>query len=56
MGLWAKWKSLPLKARYYIGGSTFVFALVGDYVTSRINEEVTAREAVRKEIEKESRE
>lgn len=43
MGLFARWNALPAKARYYIGGSTFVFAVVGDYVTSRVNEEAVAR-------------
>lgn len=43
MGLFAKWNALPVKARYYIGGSTFIFALVGDYVTTQINDEVVAR-------------
>lgn len=46
MTLWQKWNSLPVKARYYIGGSTFVFALIGDYVTSRINEEVVTRKEI----------
>lgn len=50
MNLWAKWNSLPLKARYYIGGSTFVFALVGDYITSRVNDEVHARDKVIDEL------
>lgn len=50
MGLWQKWMSLPVKARYYIGGSTMVFALVGDYVTSRVNDEVVARKEVMKEV------
>lgn len=44
MGLFAKWNSLPIKIRYYIGGSTFVFALIGDYVTGRVNDEVKQRE------------
>lgn len=52
MGLWSKWNSLPVKARYYIGGSTFVFALIGDYVTGRINDEVVAREKTMKELSK----
>jgi hypothetical protein len=46
MGLWAKWNSLPVKARYYIGGSTFVVALVGDYLTSKINDEVVSRKEI----------
>ncbi|ODV81995.1 uncharacterized protein CANTADRAFT_44250 [Suhomyces tanzawaensis NRRL Y-17324] len=46
MGLFAKWNALPVKARYYIGGSTFLFALIGDYVTSRVNDEVVARKEV----------
>lgn len=50
MGLLAKWNSLPIKARYYIGISTFIFAVVGDYATSRINEEVREREKIVKEL------
>lgn len=51
MGLFARWNALPVKARYYIGGSTFVFALVGDYVTTKLNEEVVARKDVMQKIE-----
>ncbi|KAK6454482.1 uncharacterized protein RJT20DRAFT_130619 [Scheffersomyces xylosifermentans] len=51
MGLFTKWNALPVKARYYIAGSTFVFALAGDYVTSRVNEEVVARKEVMKKLE-----
>lgn len=51
MSLWQKWNSLPVKARYYIGGSTFVFALVGDYVTSRVNDEVVARKETLEELQ-----
>lgn len=54
MNLWQKWNSLPVKARYYIGASTFVFALVGDYVTSRVNDEVVSRKKILTELEKES--
>lgn len=50
MGLYARWMALPSKVRYYVGFSTIGFALVGDYVTSRINDEVQAR----KEIEESS--
>lgn len=53
MGLLAKWNSLPVKARYYIGGSTFVFALVGDYVTTKVNEEVVARKEALEALQKE---
>ena len=52
MSLWQRWNSLPLKARYYIGGSTFIFALIGDYVTSRVNDEVTARKEVIDDLKK----
>lgn len=52
MNLWQKWNSLPVKARYYIGGSTFVFALIGDYVTSRIKEEVVTRKEILQDLEK----
>ncbi|ODV65726.1 hypothetical protein HYPBUDRAFT_153895 [Hyphopichia burtonii NRRL Y-1933] len=53
MNLWNKWNSLPVKARYYIGGSTFVFALLGEYVTTRIEEEKLARADILKQMEKE---
>lgn len=53
MGLFAKWNALPVKARYYIGGSTFVFALVGDYITTKVNSEVTAREEILTNLDKE---
>jgi len=52
MGLFAQWKALPLKARYYIGGSTFVFALLGDYITSKVNSEVVAREEILSNLDK----
>lgn len=52
MGLLAKWNSLPVKARYYIGGSTFVFALVGDYVSTRIFEEVQRRKEMTEKTER----
>lgn len=41
-----------MKARYYIGGSTFLFALVGDYVTSRVNDEVVERKKIVDELNK----
>lgn len=50
MSLWQKWMQLPVKARYYIGGSTFVVALVGDHLTSKINEEVVTRKELEKDI------
>lgn len=53
MSLYQRWMNLPIKARYYIGGSTFVFALLGDYITLRVNDEVQAREKVMKELEME---
>ena len=43
MGLFSRWNSLPVNVRYYVAGSTFVFALVGDFVATRLNEEVVAR-------------
>lgn len=52
MSLYQKWMNLPVKARYYIAGSTFVFALIGDYVTLRVNDEVKARLDVMGELEK----
>lgn len=55
MGLWQKWNSLPVKARYYIGGSTFVFALIGDYVTSRVNDEVVSRKEIMGELAKDEK-
>ncbi|OBA19929.1 hypothetical protein METBIDRAFT_45390 [Metschnikowia bicuspidata var. bicuspidata NRRL YB-4993] len=51
MNLWQKWISLPVKMRYYIGGSTAVFALIGDYATAQINEEITNRKKILNEIE-----
>ncbi|CUM54253.1 unnamed protein product [Debaryomyces tyrocola] len=53
MGFLAKWNSLPIKVRYYIGGSTFVFALIGDYVTGRVNDEVKQREIALNELQEE---
>lgn len=53
MSLFAKWNSLPVKARYYIGGSTFVFALVGEYVTNRVNDEVKQRESTVNDLQNE---
>lgn len=50
MNLYQRWMSLPAKARYYVAGSTFVFALLGDYVTSRLNEEVVARKKIEEEL------
>lgn len=50
MSLWQKWNSLPVKARYYIGASTFMFALLGDYVTGRVNDEVVARQKIVDEV------
>lgn len=50
MNLWQRWMALPKKARLYIAGLTFVFALVGDHVTSRVNEEVQARKEVEESL------
>lgn len=50
LNLWTRWTSLPVKARYYIGASTFVFALAGEYITSKVNDEVHARDQVIEEI------
>lgn len=50
MSLWQRWNSLPVKARYYIGASTFMFALLGDYVTGRVNDEVVARQKIVDEV------
>ncbi|KAM9895252.1 hypothetical protein OXX79_007970 [Metschnikowia pulcherrima] len=55
MGLWQKWTSLPVKIRYYIGGSTMIFALIGDYATTQINEEIVNRKKIMEEIEDEAR-
>lgn len=55
MGLWQKWTSLPVKIRYYIGGSTMIFALIGDYATTQINEEIGNRKKIMEEIEDEAR-
>lgn len=46
MSLLARWKALPLKARYYVGGLTFAFALLGDYITGRLDKEVAARKDI----------
>ena len=51
MGLFAKWNSLPIKVRYYIGGSTFIFALMGDFVTGRVNDEVKQREIMQNKLQ-----
>lgn len=53
MGFFAKWNSLPIKVRYYIGGSTFVFALIGDYITGRVNDEVKQREIALNKLQEE---
>lgn len=50
MNLLQKWMSLPSKARYYIAGSTFVFALVGEYVTTKVNEEAVAQKQIMTEL------
>lgn len=52
MNLYSKWMALPFKARMYIGGSTFVAALAGDYITGKLNEEVSARKEAEAEIGK----
>lgn len=54
MSLWQRWTNLPVKARYYIAGSTFVFALLGDYVTTKINEEVVAQKEIMDEVKSSS--
>ncbi|KAL6450559.1 hypothetical protein SBY92_000804 [Candida maltosa Xu316] len=46
MGLYARWMALPKKVRLYIGFSTMGVALLGDYVTTRINDEIQARKAL----------
>ncbi|KAG4408689.1 MAG: hypothetical protein M5F18_07590 [Asgard group archaeon] len=43
MSLYAKWMSLPVKVRFYIGVSTMGVALLGDYITTRLATEVEAR-------------
>ncbi|CUM52821.1 unnamed protein product [Debaryomyces fabryi] len=54
MGLFSRWNSLPIKVRYYIGGSTFAFALIGDYVTGRVNDEVKQREIALNKLKEEA--
>ncbi|CCG22250.1 hypothetical protein CORT_0B05420 [Candida orthopsilosis Co 90-125] len=54
MGLYQKWMSLPAKARYYVGFSTIIMALIGDYVTTRINDEVKARDSIIAQMEYEA--
>lgn len=56
MGLLARWNALPVKARYYIGVSTFAFALIGDYVTGRVNDEVVARKQVLEKVQEQTEE
>lgn len=46
MGLYQKWMSLPVKVRYYIGFSTMACAVIGDYVSTKLNEEVQARDSI----------
>lgn len=43
MSLYAKWMSLPVKVRFYIGVSTMGVALLGGYITTRLATEVEAR-------------
>lgn len=50
MNLYQRWMALPYKARLYIGGLTFLFALLGDYVTSKVNEEVQGQKKAREEL------
>lgn len=38
MLLYKQWMSLPLKARYYIGFSTMIFAGTADYMLSKYEE------------------
>lgn len=56
MGLFARWKALPVKVRYYISGSTLVMALIGDYATTRVSEEARARREILQESSKHDRE
>lgn len=44
-----------MKARYHIGFSTVVMALIGDYVTTRINDEVKARDSIIAQMEYEQK-
>ena len=53
MGFFAKWNSLPVRVRNYIGRSTFAFALIGDYVTGRVNDEVKQREIALNKLQEE---
>lgn len=43
-----------MKARYYVGFSTIVMAVIGDYVTTRINDEVKARDSIIAQMEYDS--
>ncbi|KAK6464754.1 hypothetical protein DFJ63DRAFT_334299 [Scheffersomyces coipomensis] len=54
MGLWARWNALPVTARYYVGFSFLIFAGIGEYVTSRVDQEVDNRKKILKELQQES--
>ncbi|EGV61768.1 hypothetical protein CANTEDRAFT_109454 [Yamadazyma tenuis ATCC 10573] len=51
MSLYQRWMNLPLKARIYIGGSTFFAALAADYVLGSLETEVEARKQIEKELQ-----
>lgn len=52
MNLYQKWMSLPAKVRIYVAGSTFVFALLGDHIATKVNEEVQGQKAIEEELKK----
>lgn len=56
MGLWERWNALPRKVRLYVGCSTFVFALVSDYVLMKIAKEQGLRKEIMIKLEQETSE
>lgn len=51
MGLYDRWMNLPVKARLYIGVSTFVVAFTADYVLGKLETETQARKEIEKLIQ-----
>lgn len=53
MSFLQKWMTLPAKVRYYVAGLTFVLALVGEYVTIKVNEEAVAQKKILTDLQNE---
>lgn len=51
MGIYERWMNLPVKARLYIGVSTFVVAFTADYVLGRLETEAKTRKEIEKLIQ-----